>query len=248
MDNRYIDTVISEMQMFLDENGFEKTEDYTFKNKKKAVKVDYSEERQMYLLFSADIDEDGKVGEFSEIEAWLFDDSQFQRDAEAVGIDFVDTLRKNLGIKNNKRVNLNIDLPSSQKGDKYTVLSFTKKALDTFPSLKDEYKVYIEKYGNFLYLNFFGEYLVPKIKAELLNGDKKSAKKIFDLVDPAYKLGDKDTVNAVVACLAAASYENEKASESVAKILQDNSHFLSGVEAFKKVLKSKKQIREILIK
>ena len=44
------------------------------------------------------------------------------------------------------------------------IAGFTKKMLDVFPTLKDEYKAHITKYGNFLYLNFFGEYLVPVLK------------------------------------------------------------------------------------
>ncbi len=249
MDNRYIGKVISEMQPFLDENGFVSLEDYTFKNDKKAVKVEYSETRQMYLLLCADISEDGSIGEFSEIEAWLFDDSQFERDAESVGIDFVDTLRKNLGIKVRRSVNNSaVDLPTAQKGDKYTVSVFTKKVLDTFPQYKESYKEYVAKYGNFLYLNFFGKYLVPQIKQTLNESTKKSTKKILDMVEPAYMDGDRDTVNAVVACLAAACYDDEKTKTAVFDMLSENTHFKAAVEAFIPVLKSKKQIREILVK
>ena len=57
MDNRYLENVINEMQPFLDENGF-KLVDGVYKNDKKAAAVEYSDERQMYILKTADIAED----------------------------------------------------------------------------------------------------------------------------------------------------------------------------------------------
>lgn len=248
MDNRYIDKVIGEMNPFFEENGFEGFEDYGYKNAKKAVKVEYNEDRQMYLLWLADVSEEGEVGEFAEAQSWLFDDSQFERDAESVGIDFTETLRQNMGIKAVRKVNGNIDLPTASKGDKYNITVFSKKVLDTFPQFKEPYKEHVAKYGNFLYLNFFGTYLIPQIKETLKENNKKAYKKIFDMVEPAYAQGDKDTVNAVVACLAAACYEDEATTNAVNTMLEENGHFKQAVNEFIGVLKSKKQIREILIK
>ena len=248
MDNRYIGKVIEEMKPFFDENGFSSFEDYGYKNEKKAVKVQYDDARQMYLLLASDIDEQGGMGEFSEIEAWLFDDTQLERDAESVGIDFVETLRKNMGIKVARTTNGNIDLPTVQKGDKYGISAFSKKVLDTFPQLKEPYKEYIEKYGNFLYLNFFGTYLVPLIKETLKDNSKKSKKKILDIVEPAYAQGDKDTVNVAVVCLAAACYNDETTANAVNDMLSENTHFKAAVSEFTSVIKSKKRIREVFVK
>lgn len=248
MDNRYIDKVIGEMKPFFDENGFTSFEDYGYNNDKKAVKVEYNNDKQMYVLLLADVDEEGKIGEFSEITSWLFDDTQLERDAESVGIDFTETLRENMGIKVTRKVNANIDLPTVQKGDKYGIPAFTKKVLDTFPQFKEPYKEYIEKYGNFLYLNFFGTYLVPQIKETLKDKSKKSIKKISDMVEPAYAQGDNDTVNAVVACLAAACYNDEATTNAVNEMLSENVHFKAAVNEFTSVIKSKKQIREVLVK
>jgi len=247
LDNRYFDSVIKEMQPFFDENGFESCECGGFKNGKKAVKVEYSEERQMYLLLLADVDENGSVGEFTEAEAWLFDDSQNAKDAESVGIDFTETLRENMGIKA-KRVNQNIDLPTANKDGVYNIAAFTKKALDTFPQYKDTYKEYVAKYGNFLYLNFYGTYIVPAIKTTLSENTKKSVKKVSDLVSDAYVSGDKETVNLVVACLAAACYKDENITNIVNDMFADNTHFKSAVNSFALVLDRKKKIKEVLVK
>ena len=146
MDNRYYDRVIGEMQPFFDEHGFAVQDDGSFKNDTKSVKIQYDEQRQMYTLSAADI-ADGNIGDYSEINAWLFDDSQNAKDAVSVGVDFVGSLRKNMGIKI-KRTNTgnDIELPSVSKGGSITITGFTKKMLDFFPVLKDDYKNHIAEY------------------------------------------------------------------------------------------------------
>ncbi len=248
MDNRYIDKVIGEMQSFFDENGFSPCDCGGFKNDKKAVKVSYSEERQMYLLLIADVNENGETGEFAEAEAWLFDDSQTARDAESVGIDFTETLRENMGIKVRRSSNVSVDLPTAVKDGAYNISAFTKKALDTFPQYKDTYKEYVAKYGNFLYLNFFGTYIIPSVKSTLTENTKKSVKKIKDLVGEAYVTGDKETVNLVVACVAAACYKDEAVTETVNNMLADDMHFKTAVASFIATLDKKKKLRDVLIK
>ena len=84
MDNRYLENVIKEMQPFFDENGFKAVDD-VYKNDKKAVAIEYSDDRQMFILKTADIQEDGSF-ELLETNAWLFDDSQNAKYAVAVGI------------------------------------------------------------------------------------------------------------------------------------------------------------------
>ena len=80
----------------------------------------------MNLLLVADI-EDDKIGEYTEINAWLFDDTQNAKDAVSVGIDFTASLRKLLGIKTKRASNTEIELPSFSKGGSITITGFTKK-------------------------------------------------------------------------------------------------------------------------
>ena len=127
MDNRYLENVIAEIKPFFDENGF-KEFDGIYKNKNKAVAVEYNDERQMYILKTADIAEDGSF-ELSEASAWLFDDSQNAKDAIAVGIDFTSTLKSQLGIKHTRSAAAAnaVDLPTASKDGTYTITAFTKK-------------------------------------------------------------------------------------------------------------------------
>ena len=248
MDNRYFDKVIEEMQPFFDELAFKVQEDGSYKNDTRLVKVEYSEPRQMYTLSAAEIS-DGEQGELKEINAWLFDDSQNAKDAAAVGVDFTATLRKNMGIRLKRTADgSNVELPSFSKGGSITVTGFAKKMLDFFPALKDEYKNHIAVNGNFLYLNFFGEYLVPNIKQVMASGNKKQIKKLYDILEDMYVKGDRDTVNSVVAVLCAAAYNDEKTTAAIKEMLDTDKHFLSSFECFMPMLAKNKKLTASLIK
>ena len=236
------------MKPFFDEQGFKSNKDGAFLNDTKSVKINYDENSQMYILQTADIS-DGTVGEYTNASSFLFDDSQTEKDAMSVGIDFTETLRKNLGIKNKRpAVSGNIDLPTAQKGDALNITGFTKKVLDVFPQYKDTYKEHVAKYGNFLYINFFSYTLVPQIITVLSENSKKTVKKLFELLENGYLQGDKDTANIVVASLAAAIIKDENIKASAYNMLESNAHFKSSVEAFIPVLTSNKKLLNSLIK
>lgn len=247
LDNRFYDSVIAEMQPFFEEHGFTVQQDGSYRGESKAVIVEYSEPRQMYLLKLAEVT-DGNVGEYSEASAWLFDDSQNAKDAGAVGIDFVGTLRDNLGIKVKRAKVTDVDLPSADKSGALTVSGFTKKVLDVFPQYKDAYKAHIAQYGNFLYLDFFADSLVPQIRAILTENSKKTVKKLFELLDGGYVRGDRETVNAIVACVAAAVDGSAELQAAAMAMLEGDKHFQSSVSAFIPVFARKKKLREALLK
>ena len=246
MDNRYYDNVIAEMKPFLDEHGFKALDD-GFANDNKKIAVVYNDEKQTYSLLVATKDEEGNFGEMSAINTWLFDDSQNAKDAESVGIDFTVSLRKELGVKL-ARKNFDVELPSATKDGALTVTGFTKKMLDVFPVLKDDYKEHIATYGNFLYINFFGEKLVPQLKNLFSNGTKKQIKKLYDVFEDSYVKGDKDTVNIMIALLAAASYNDENCKTAIEQMLADNSHFLQSYRNFAIKFPSSKKLFNALVK
>lgn len=246
MDNRYFENVIKELEPLFAENGITE-KDGVFVSENKAISVDYNEQRQMYTLSVADIT-DGNIGEYKEINSWLFDDSQNAKDAASVGIDFANSLRKEFGIKHTRLANANVELPTAVKGDVMNISGFAKKMLDIFPALKDEYKNHIAVYGNFLYLNFFGEFLVPRLVRLFEEGTKKQIKKFYDVAEDAYVKGDKDTVNTLICVLAAAAYKNEKVTNEIKEMLSQNSHFLNSFENFVPAFSKNKKLVSALIK
>lgn len=246
MDNRYFENVIKELEPLFAENGITE-KDGVFVSENKAISVNYDEQRQMYTLSVADIT-DGNIGEYKEINSWLFDDSQNAKDAASVGIDFANSLRKEFGIKHTRLANANVELPTAVRGDVMNISGFAKKMLDIFPALKDEYKNHIAVYGNFLYLNFFGEFLVPRLVRLFEEGTKKQIKKFYDVAEDAYVKGDKDTVNTLICVLAAAAYKNEKVTNEIKEMLSQNSHFLNSFENFVPAFSKNKKLVSALIK
>lgn len=247
MDNRYYENVIKEMQPFLDENNFKTMEDGSFVSDTKKVKVEYNEEKQTYCLFVADI-EDGEVKEYSEVSTWLFDDSQNAKDAFSVGVDFTSTLRESMGIKIKRAVSNEIDLPSATKSGSYTISGFSKKMLDIFPAFKETYKAHVAEYGQFLYLSFIGENLVPQIKSILLANDKKAVKKVVDFMSDCFNKGDRETVNAVVAATAAAIYNDDTLKENFFKAAENEKYYMEAVKNFLPVFPTNKKLVSLLLK
>ncbi len=245
MDNRYYDNVIAEMKSFLDEKEFKPFDD-GFANENKKVVIEYNEEKQTYSLLVADKNDDGEFGDLRLINSWLFDDSQTAKDAGSVGIDFTVSLRKELGVKLS-RPNANVELPTANKSGCMTIAGFTKKMLDVFPALKEDYKNHIAIYGNFLYINFFGEFLVPQLKNIFTNGTKKQIKKLYDVFEDAY-VGDNETVNIMIAVLCAAAYNDEKCKSAIEDMLSADNHFLQSFRNFYVKLPKSKKLFEALVK
>lgn len=239
MDSKYLSNVIAEMKPFFDENGFTAESENVYVSESKKIEVSYNEARQMFVLSSADKTDEG-FGDMAELTAWLFDDSQTAKDAESVGIDFADTLRSNMGIKAKKITTSAVELPTASKNGVLDVSGFAKKALDIYPKLKDPYKEHIEKYGNFLYMTFFADNLVPCFIESLADGNNRAKKKVFDLCESTYVKGDKETINVMIACLAAACCKDENAKTAIMDMLNQDTHLKSCVEALIPMLSSKK--------
>lgn len=245
MDKKYFDAIISEMKVLLDGQNFI-ADGEIYKNEQKAIKIEYDEEKKLFNLLAADVAE-GEVSEFATLTSWFFDETQTERDALAVGVDFADTLRSNLGLKK-ERGTAKVELPVADKGDTATISALTQKLLATFPQFKDAYKESVAKYNKFLYLDFFTENFVPAIKNLLETGTKKQHKKLFDMLSEMYNTGSGETTDAVVALISATIYNNEKGAEIFREHTAENKHLQTSIREFSKVLEKSKKLKASLIK
>lgn len=252
MDNRFIDVVINEMKPFLDEQGFKASEDYTFENGKKKIRIEYVDEKQIYRLLGADINEDGSTAELTELTSWLFDDTQNKNDAVSVGIDFTDTLRKALGVKVARTSNsaTDIDLPKNEKSDVLTVNGLTQKLLAIYPEFKDTYKQSVADNGKFLYLLFYRENFIPRINQTLTEkpAQKKQIKKLFDSLTGCFIDGDKETTSLIIGVICAACDGNEEALNTALEALGENSYLTPHIKNFNREIKTNKKLHAALIK
>ncbi len=245
MDNRYYGTVIGEMTAFFEENGF-KEENGCFSNSKNSLKIEYDEQKQLYNLLMADI-EDEKVGEYALLTSYLFDDSQLEKDAASVGIDFVDTLKKKLGVKTNRKTNAaSVELPVALKGEAVTVTTLTSKLLAVYPGLKGTYKEETVAKGKYLYLDFMTTYFVPEIRATLESGNKKAIKKLVDMLVDMFITGDNATSTAVVAVLTAAIGKNEQRFIAATEYMSECSNLIASINNQIALLGKNKKFTEAL--
>lgn len=247
MNNHYFENLYVEMEPLLTEQGFTSTEEGVYKNDKKAVKIEYDENNKMYRLLMADITGE-ETEEYVEVSAWLFDETQNEKDAASVGMDFSETIRQKLGVKIKKETKAEIDLPTFSKDGAYNITAFAKKALDVFPALKECYRAHVAKYGNFLYIDFFGTYLVPELKKVYNENNKKSVKKVTEMAQNAYINGDRDVVNILVAVLSAAVIDDETAKANLTAALGDNTHFIQAITNFIPNIQKSKKLKSSLLK
>jgi hypothetical protein len=163
------------------------------------------------------------------VTSYLFEDGQTERDAESVGIDFVDSLKKKLGVKDKKKGNYSVELPSAVKGDASTITTLTSKLLAIYPSLKETYKAEVDEKGKFLYLDFFTTYFVPEIRKTLESGNKKAVKKLVDMLVEMYVQGDSATSTAVVVLLTAAIGKKEERFTAAVAHMEECTHLITAV-------------------
>ena len=227
MENRYYEVIIREMSTFLEENGFKAQED-AFVNDTKAVKISYDQAKQVYNLLAASVSE-GTIGEYATVTSYLFDENQTEKDAVSVAIDFTEELRSLTGAKKKRIGGGETQLPSANASDSVTVNTLVAKFLAVYPSLKEVYKDETAKYGKFLYLEFCTTYILPEIRRDLDENNKKPVKKLMDMMSELFVTGDKDTSTLVVALLAAAIGKSEARFTAAADRLEDCPHLVTAV-------------------
>lgn len=247
MDEKCYKAVIGEMKEVLDSQNFAE-KDGIFVNEAKAVKVWYDEQSKCFNLSVAPV-VSGDIGEFAVISNWLFDESQTEKDAMAVGVDFADTLRINLGIKKSAtRGAAQVSLPVAEKGEDVNVLTLTQKLLAVFPEKKEIYKESVAENGKYLYVDFMMGEFVPEI-VKMLDGEstnKKGLKKLFDMFSEMYVEGDGVTADMIVSIISAAVYGDQNRIQTAEKYYADNKHLKTCVNEFLTELGHNKKLRAAL--
>lgn len=217
--NKHFDVVIKEMQTFFDEVGL-KADGEIFKNETRALKVEFDDGRSLYNLYIADIDGEN-VGEFALKSSYLFDESRAESDAVCVGIDFVDTARKALGAKAKTKASSTAVLPTASSSGAPNIDYLTTKLLANYTALKETYKAEVEKNGKFLYLDFSSRYFVPEIRKTLDAKNKRTIKKLIDMLTDVFARGDRAASTLVVSLLAAAIGTDAERFASATAHMQD---------------------------
>lgn len=199
----YYEKLCEYMLPFLKENGFAEN-DGAFVCEDKQIKMVYNEAKKVYELYLNE----------SLVSAYLFDETQTEKDTESVAIDFTNTLKTKLNVKKAKPTANQVALPDELKGEKVGVGGFTQKLLAIFPTHKENYKNFVAEKGKYLPVQFCKEYFIPSIKEMLGENNKKTVKKFYDAMTDVFVLADSETAALLVSVLAASVYgESEKLAQ-----------------------------------
>ena len=247
MENIYYEVVVGEMSSFFEENGFKEKEG-VFLNDTKAFKIEYDHAKNLYNLLCANVT-DGNIEEFAVISSYLFDQTQNKNDAVSVGIDFVDSARKSLGVKTVRRsgsASGSVDLPSANSSGNVTVTTLTAKLLANYPELKETYKAEIEEKGKYLYLDFCTTYFIPEIRKTLDSHNKKAIKKLIDMLCEVYVAGDRTATSLVVMLLSSAIGTDGDRFKAATDRMGDCPHLITTVNNQVSVLVKNKKLQKAL--
>jgi len=206
LEQKYFDIVLEELRPFLAEQGFktgkaeskgEEALSARFASAERVVSVRFNEDSSQIELRYCDAEAD--KDEEKLLSAWLFDTEHGERDAKHIAIDYLDSLKEQMGLKETKRRSAtDVALPSKgTPGDTPNIDAFCARFLAICPQYKDDYKEHVLTYGELLYEDFFRRTAVPYLKTILDEGNKKTLIKFFDFLNEMYAAGDK-TVGAVI--------------------------------------------------
>lgn len=223
MDLQYLQQILSGLEPIFTEQNFVPVEgeEYTYKNDRLTVKIEYKEASRLFVLSSAKIKEDGTVNEYKENSSWFFDEANHApNDTSVIAEDFGNVILGRLGVKKVSSVSsADVELPSKTLiGDAPTIEGFTQKFLAMAPQYKDAYKAHVAQYGEYLYVEFLKRTFTVRLREVVDGGNKKQLDKYFDMLGQMYYDGDTAVSNTVVAVVIAGAF---KGDEALFNTLQD---------------------------
>lgn len=238
----YYDSLIKFMDSFFSEQEVTKNADGSFTAGEKNFSINYNSGVKCYELYAIE-GENKRM-----LSSYLFDDTQSERDIESVAIDFIDTLKKYLGVVKVRGAE-SVALPVNAGGETVTLAGLTQKLLAFFPQHKDSYKEHCAEHNRFLPTNFYKEFIIPSAKELLGSNNKKQIKKFYDAMSEIFVKGDPETVPFTVSVVAAAVYDSpELIADAVAQTKEECKVFSDNICYLSEKIKKDKKFRATLVK
>ena len=214
---------------------------YSFTGDQKALRVSYNESAKLFELHAYDLI-DGKLPDESRvISSWLFDDAHGIRDARSIAADFAETARGEFGVKPQK-TKREVALPGKgTPGSAPDPSALAQKFLALFPAYKDTYKAHVEKYGEFLYEDFFSACAAPKLRELLAANSKKQLEKYIAMLEEVYVAGNLEVSGLItLTIIAGAVGTDNKLWETLGVYLEDKQYLKTAANAMIRYARQKK--------
>lgn len=211
MDDMIFEIVAGKVRENIEELGL-REEDGCFLKDDISFAVKYDENAKTFNLVCKEKNEDGESE--SNLSVWLFDENHRKKDAETIGEDFSDCIRKKLGITKSRPVAAAADvaLPSSKskKDGALTMEQFTQRFLAVYPQYKDDYKENMAVWGSFMPVEFYRTRGAEKLRELAQSGNKKQLDKMFSMLNEFYCQGDRVVADTIMALFFGGAFYNDK--------------------------------------
>ncbi len=248
MNSQVLNVIVEQLNTIIENNGFTPNETGdTFKNDNMVFRIVHNEEKKMLCLDIAEVKEGSEELDFQNASSWLFEEEENLRDAESAGLDFLDTLKGKLGIRGVRTGKSGeVVLPRNNSSSDVNIDSLTAKILAVFPQLKDVYKEEVSKYGAFLYLDFYKNFVTPKFGELIDQNNKKTLKKVVSMLEEMFCEGDRTVSNVVVGIiLGGACRNNKERYETILTYTEDMPYLTPTFKSLMPFVNSNKKFKEI---
>lgn len=208
-----------------EELGFKKSKDEDnavyFKGEKGIYRLNFDASNSI-LQFECAYEDKGDETEFNTISRSLFElDVINEKDIKSMSNEIIDELERLFKVR--KQVNLDkVKMPKAVSRTKakngiisYDVDSLANRFGALYPEYKDQIKINVQQYGEFLPEDFFINYGTPKVLDVIKNGTEAERKKLFKLLGEIFEDGTNE-VQDIIAVTILGEMKNDKEMMAVA--------------------------------
>ena len=242
MDDMIFEVVAAKVREFAEPLCFEE-KDGCFKKDNMIFCINYDETSKTFALLCKE--SDGETESESKLSVWLFDETHRKKDAETIGEDFADCIRKKLGIaKERPAAGADVSLPirAAKKDGALGMEQFTQRFLAIYPQFKDDYKANVSEYGSFMPIDFYGLRAREKFKEVASGNNKKQLDKMLAMLNEFYCEGDRQVADLIMSLFFGGTFFDDKdLFASVLESMGDYPYLKSGaIEVVAVASKNKK--------
>lgn len=172
-----------------------------YKGENKALKMEHFNNK--LSLHAAQKEGEILGSDFSQLSLSLLDsETADAKDVKYIVNEFSETLIEHFGSKAQKPLKSKLPAPVSKAAAKSGAASYDPNTLANrfttiYPELREEYKANCEKYGEFLFEDFFMNHGTPAVMQTLKENDPAKMKKLFNLLNEIYEDGTNETQNLI---------------------------------------------------
>lgn len=221
--NTVFSTLYTELKPTLDSLGFssvvpEKTEKgaapvffrdnsqfLAYKGEKGSLRILYSDKKIILLAGDKDAKSDDD-SDYSSVASFLFIPDEYDlRDLKSVTNEIQENITDAYSPKQIAKRQQNVKAQATVTRSQvksgallYDPATLAIRLASLYPSIKDEYKIHMEKYDEFLCEDFFVNVVNPLVYATIKENNPQKMKKLFNIINEIYEDGSNEVQDVII--------------------------------------------------